>query len=219
MPSVERSQELVKSLFESVINMDEDAARVISNAILNEGVDAYSAITRGLTAAMEKVGVLYANHEYFVPELLLCSDALYASLEILKPHVKIDTSAFRKKIILGTVEGDIHDIGKNLVKIMFEAAGWEVYDLGNDVRISRFVEEQKRVKADLVGLSALMSTSMLAIPKIIELLRAEDKGVMVMAGGAPLNRDIAAKYGANGYAANAGEAVQEALRLLEAKSK
>jgi len=219
MPSVERSQELVKSLFESVINMDEDAARVISNAILNEGVDAYSAITRGLTAAMEKVGVLYANHEYFVPELLLCSDALYASLEILKPHVKIDTSAFRKKIILGTVEGDIHDIGKNLVKIMFEAAGWEVYDLGNDVRISRFVEEQKRVKADLVGLSALMSTSMLAIPKIIELLRAEDKGVMVMAGGAPLNRDIATKYGANGYAANAGEAVQEALRLLEAKSK
>jgi methylmalonyl-CoA mutase cobalamin-binding domain/chain len=219
MPSVERSQELIKSLFESVINMDEDAARVISNAILNEGVDAYSAITRGLTAAMEKVGVLYANHEYFVPELLLCSDALYASLEILKPHVKIDTSAFRKKIILGTVEGDIHDIGKNLVKIMFEAAGWEVYDLGNDVRISRFVEEQKRVKADLVGLSALMSTSMLAIPKIIELLRAEDKGVMVMAGGAPLNRDIAAKYGANGYAANAGEAVQEALRLLEAKSK
>ena len=219
MPSVERSQELVKSLFESVINMDEDAARVISNAILNEGVDAYSAITRGLTAAMEKVGALYANHEYFVPELLLCSDALYASLEILKPHVKIDTSAFRKKIILGTVEGDIHDIGKNLVKIMFEAAGWEVYDLGNDVRISRFVEEQKRVKADLVGLSALMSTSMLAIPKIIELLRAEDKGVMVMAGGAPLNRDIAAKYGANGYAANAGEAVQEALRLLEAKSK
>ena len=219
MPSVERSQELIKSLFESVINMDEDAARVISNAILNEGVDAYSAITRGLTAAMEKVGVLYANHEYFVPELLLCSDALYASLEILKPHVKIDTSAFRKKIILGTVEGDIHDIGKNLVKIMFEAAGWEVYDLGNDVRVSRFVEEQKRVKADLVGLSALMSTSMLAIPKIIELLRAEDKGVMVMAGGAPLNRDIAAKYGANGYAANAGEAVQEALRLLEAKSK
>jgi methylmalonyl-CoA mutase cobalamin-binding domain/chain len=219
MPSVERSQELIKSLFESVINMDEDAARVISNAILNEEVDAYSAITRGLTAAMEKVGVLYANHEYFVPELLLCSDALYASLEILKPHVKIDTSAFRKKIILGTVEGDIHDIGKNLVKIMFEAAGWEVYDLGNDVRISRFVEEQKRVKADLVGLSALMSTSMLAIPKIIELLRAEDKGVMVMAGGAPLNRDIAAKYGANGYAANAGEAVQEALRLLEAKSK
>jgi len=219
MPSVERSQELIKSLFESVINMDEDAARVISNAILNEGVDAYSAITRGLTAAMEKVGVLYANHEYFVPELLLCSDALYASLEILKPHVKIDTSAFRKKIILGTVEGDIHDIGKNLVKIMFEAAGWEVYDLGNDVRISRFVEEQKRVKADLVGLSALMSTSMLAIPKIIELLRAEDKGVMVMAGGAPLNRDIAAKYGANGYAANAGEAVQEAFRLLEAKSK
>ena len=219
MPSVERSQELIKSLFESVINMDEDAARVISNAILNEEVDAYSAITRGLTAAMEKVGVLYANHEYFVPELLLCSDALYASLEILKPHVKNDTSAFRKKIILGTVEGDIHDIGKNLVKIMFEAAGWEVYDLGNDVRISRFVEEQKRVKADLVGLSALMSTSMLAIPKIIELLRAEDKGVMVMAGGAPLNRDIAAKYGANGYAANAGEAVQEALRLLEAKSK
>ena len=210
---------LLQQLKDGVIHFEEDPVKQAAQKVLDEGLDAYDAIMNGLAAGMEVVGDLYDKHEYFVPELLLCSDALYASLEILKPHVKIDTSAFRKKIILGTVEGDIHDIGKNLVKIMFEAAGWEVYDLGNDVRISRFVEEQKRVKADLVGLSALMSTSMLAIPKIIELLRAEDKGVMVMAGGAPLNRDIAAKYGANGYAANAGEAVQEALRLLEAKSK
>lgn len=219
MQSIEKSRRLINDLFDSVVNMDEDAAREISNAIISEGVDAYSAITGGLTAAMEKVGAFYANHEYFVPELLLCSDALYASLEILKPHVKIDNLASRKKIILGTVEGDIHDIGKNLIKIMFEAAGWEVFDLGSDVKISRFVEEQKRVKADVVGLSALMSTSMLAMPKIIELLRAEDKGVMVMVGGAPISREIAASYGANGYAANAGEAVQEAVRILGSKKK
>jgi methanogenic corrinoid protein MtbC1 len=219
MQSVEKSQELIKGLFNSVVNMDENAAREISNSIVSEGVDVYNAVTAGLTAAMEKVGVLYANHEYYVPELLLCSDALYVSLGILKPHLKIDSLASRKKIILGTVEGDIHDIGKNLVKIMFEAAGWEVFDLGNDVKIGRFVEEQKKVKADIVGLSALMSTSMLAMPKIIELLRAEDKGVAIMVGGAPIGRDIAASYGANGYASNAGEAVQEAVRILGVKSK
>jgi len=121
----------------------------------------------------------------------------------------------KRQIVIGTVEGDIHDIGKNLVKIMFEAAGWTVHDLGRDVQLHRFVEEQAKTGSDVVALSALMTTSMMAMPKVIEMLRAENSDVAVMVGGAPLSRDIARSYGADGYADNAGEAVHEAVKMLE----
>jgi methanogenic corrinoid protein MtbC1 len=215
MTTEERTEELVKGLYNAVINMDEDTAREFSRAVLAEGIDAYYAITHGLSAAMDKVGELYTNYEYFVPELLLCADALYAGLEILRPHIKVSGSEAKKQVIIGTVEGDIHDIGKNLVKIMFEAAGWTVHDLGRDVQLHRFVEEQQRTGADIVALSALMTTSMMAMPKVIEMLRDETTGVAVMVGGAPLSADIARNYGADGYADNAGEAVREALKMLE----
>jgi methanogenic corrinoid protein MtbC1 len=143
---------------------------------------------------------------------------LYTGLEILRPHIKIDASEKRMKIVIGTVEGDIHDIGKNLVKIMFEAAGWIVHDLGNDVQLSRFAEEQKKTQADVVALSALMTTSMLAIPKAIEMIRAESPEVTIMVGGAPLSLDIAKEYGADGYADDAGKAVNETLKILETKT-
>jgi methanogenic corrinoid protein MtbC1 len=217
MPSDERKKEILKKLYDAVVDMDEDAAKEWSQAVLNEGVDAYEAVTKGLAAAMVKVGELFANQEYFVPELLLCSDALYAGLEILKPHIKVNEAEVKRQIILGTVEGDIHDIGKNLVKVMFEAAGWVVHDLGADVKLHRFAEEQKRINADLVGLSALMTTSMLAMPKIIEMLRTDDPNIAVIVGGAPLSREIANDYGADGYAGSAGEAVQEAIRVINLK--
>jgi corrinoid protein of di/trimethylamine methyltransferase len=214
MPTGNRKQELVNGLYQAVINMDEDQARALSLAVLDEGIDAYYAVTHGLTAGMDRVGELYASHKYFVPELLLCADALYAGLQILRPHIEVRESEVKKQIVIGTVEGDIHDIGKNLVRIMFEAAGWTVHDLGRDVRLSRFVEEQKRTQADVVALSALMTTSMLAMPKVIEMLRAESPDVVIMVGGAPLSRDIAKSYGADGYADNAGEAVHETLKIL-----
>jgi methanogenic corrinoid protein MtbC1 len=113
------------------------------------------------------------------------------------------------------VEGDIHDIGKNLVKTMFEASGWQVVDLGKDVKLDRFVEEQKKIKADLVGLSALMTTSMMAIEKAVAMLKTADPEVKVLVGGAPLNPEIAAKFGADGYAEDAVCAVQEAGRLIK----
>ena len=215
MPTGDIKQELVNGLYHAVINMDEDRVRELSRAILEEGIDAYYAVTYGLTAGMDKVGELYASHEYFVPEMLLCADALYAGLQILRPHIEVSESEVKRQIVIGTVEGDIHDIGKNLVKLMFEAAGWTVHDLGRDVRLSRFVEEQKRTKADVVALSALMTTSMLAMPKVIGMLRSESPDVVIMVGGAPLSRHIAESYGADGYADNAGEAVHEALKILE----
>jgi methanogenic corrinoid protein MtbC1 len=219
MASAERTEELIKGLYDSIIDMDEDTTRKLSQAVLEEGVDAYYAVTQGLAAAMDKVGELYVNQEYFVPELLLCSDALYAGLEILRPHIKVSGTEIKRQIIIGTVEGDIHDIGKNLVKIMFEAAGWTVHDLGRDVKLARFVEEQSKIQADVVALSALMTTSMLAMPRVIEMLRAKDAKVAIMLGGAPMTRDIAKSYGADGYADNAGEAVQEANKMLKSLGK
>ena len=214
MASEDKKQELIKTLYDAVVNMDDEKSGELSRKIIEEGIDANEAVNEGLTAAMNKVGELYTRKEYFVPEILLCADALYAGLEILRPHIKVEESQTKREIIIGTVEGDIHDIGKNLVKIMFEAAGWVVHDLGCDVRLSRFVEEQKRLGADVVAMSALMTTSMLAMPKLIEMIRAEDKEVAIMVGGAPLTLDIAKSFGADGYADNAGEAVGEALRML-----
>jgi methanogenic corrinoid protein MtbC1 len=183
MTSVERAQELIKGLYDAVVNMDEDSAREICQVVVKEGIDAYDAMTKGLAAGMEKVGELYVAQEYFIPELLLCSDALYAGLEILRPYIKSRETEKKLQIVIGTVEGDIHDIGKNLVKIMFEAAGWVVHDLGKDVKLSRFVEEQNRIQADVVAISALMTTSMLAMPRVIEMLRVKDSKVAIMVGG------------------------------------
>ena len=214
MATEERTQELIKGLYDAVIDMDDEAAGRLSKAALDDGVDPYRALTGGLTAAMEKVGQLYAEHVYFVPELLLCSDALYAGLEVLRPHIKTDQFEKRRQVIIGTVEGDIHDIGKNLVRIMFEASGWTVHDLGKDVALQRFVDEQGRIGADVIALSALMTTSMLAMPTAVQMIKAKDPNVAIMLGGAPLSREIARGYGADGYAPNAGEAVREAKEML-----
>jgi len=153
----------------------------------------------------------------------LCSDALYAGLDILKPYVKSEEQETKLKIVIGTVEGDIHDIGKNLVKMMFEATGWIVYDLGRDVKLGRFVDEQERTNSDVVALSALMTTSMLAMPKVIEMIKARNPNAAIIVGGAPLTRDVAKLYGADGYADSAANAVQEVTemigRLRETKAK
>ena len=219
MGSEDKKQELIKELYDAVVKMDDERSVELSRKILEEGIDANEAVNKGLTAAMNKVGELYTQNVYFVPELLLCADALYAGLEILRPHIKVEEKQTKREIIIGTVEGDIHDIGKNLVKIMFEAADWVVHDLGCDVRLSKFVEEQKRLKADVVAMSALMTTSMMAMPKLVEMIRVEDKDVAIMMGGAPLTMDIAKSFGANGYADNAGEAVKEADKMLERLGK
>lgn len=219
MISTERADEILKQLHDAVVKMDENTARELSQTALKEGIDAYEAVNRGLTAAMDKVGQLYNDNEYYVPELLLCSDAMYAGLEVLRPHIRADTSGKNRKILIGTVEGDIHDIGKNLVKTMFEASGWSVHDLGRDVHLSLFVEEEKRTHPDVVALSALMTTSMLAMPKAIEMIKKENPGIPIMLGGAPLTRDIAMTFGADGYADNAGKAVREADEMLERLGK
>ena len=131
-----------------------------------------------------------------------------------RPEPPAETET-KEQIVIGVVEGDIHDIGKNLVKTMFDAAGWTVHDLGRDVKLERFVEEQQKTNSDIVALSALMTTSMLAMPKVIQMIKAQNPNVAVMVGGAPLTRDVARLYGADGYADNPSEAVREAVRIID----
>lgn len=214
MVSEQRKKEILDAIRNAVVQYDEDQCARWCKTALQEGLDAYEATMKGLAAGMDTVGELYARQEYFVPELLLCSDALYAGLNILRPYIRTDSAAHKGKLLLGVVEGDIHDIGKNLVKTMFEASGWQVVDLGKDVKLDRFAEEQKKIKADLVGLSALMTTSMMAIEKVVGMLKAADPEVKVLVGGAPLSLEIARKFGADGYAEDAVSAVQEAGRLI-----
>ena len=209
-----RKKEILKGLYDAVVVFDEDKVVELSNAALAEDVDAYEAIMDGLAAGMEHVGDLYANQEYFVPEVLMCSDALYAGLDILRPHLSGKESDVKGQVVIGTVEGDVHDIGKNLVKMMFDVAGFTVHDLGRDVKLERFVEEQMETDSDIVALSALMTTSMLAMPKVIEMIKARNPDAMIMVGGAPISREVADNYGADGYAQNAANAVQEAIQMI-----
>jgi len=217
MASEERTKELMKALQEAVVNYDEDKVKELSQAVIDEGVDPFTATMDGLAEGMIQVGDLYNKKEYFVPELLMCADALYAGLDLLKPAIEASgrKSESKGSIVLGVVEGDVHDIGKNLIKMMFEVAGWTVYDLGKDVPLDRFLEEQLRTDSDIVGLSALMTTSMISMPEIVKKLKEKNPKVRVMLGGAPITPEVVEKYGADGYARDAGTAVDEAIKLIK----
>lgn len=221
MASEERTKDILKELRNAVVHYDEDKAVEWAKIALDEGVDPLVASLDGLADGMVDVGELYSKKEYFVPELLMCADALYAGMEILKPAMKDSgrKSETKGSIVLGVVEGDVHDIGKNLVKVMFEATGWDVYDLGKDVPLDQFVEELVKTNCDVVGISALMTTSMLAMPELVKRLREKNPNVRIMLGGAPLNPEIVEKYGADGYARDANSAVEEAVKLFKMLKK
>ena len=154
-------EEILKKLAECVVEFDEDGAKEWAQKALDEGIDAFEAIMDGLAAGMEKVGELYDQQEYFVPELLMSGDALYAGLDVLKPHIKQESVKNLGQVVIGTVQGDVHDIGKNIVKLMFEVGGFEVHDLGRDVPLEKFVEEQLKTDAEIVAMSAMMTMASL----------------------------------------------------------
>ena len=208
--------ELLKDLSDAVVDMDEDKAKEASQRVLDEGLNAYDAIMNGLAAGMVIVGELYDKHEYFVPELLICADALYAGLDILKPHIKPEDLGEKAKsqVVIGTVQGDVHDIGKNIIKMMFEVAGFTVHDLGRDVPLEKFVEEQMRTDSEVVALSAMMTTTMMGMKKVVQMIKEKNPDVAIMLGGAPVTQDVTELFGADGYADSAGNAVQEAIKMI-----
>ncbi len=209
-----RKEEILKKLAEAVVEFEEDVAKEWAQIALDEGMDAFEAIMDGLAAGMETVGDLYDQQEYFVPELLMSADALYAGLDILKPHIKQEAVKKMGQVVIGTVQGDVHDIGKNIIKLMFEVGGFEVHDLGRDVPLEKFVEEQLKTDAEIVAMSAMMTTTMVGMKKVIEMIKAKNPKVAIMLGGAPVTQDVAALWGADGYAESAGNAVQEAIKMI-----
>jgi corrinoid protein of di/trimethylamine methyltransferase len=216
MGKEELREELLKTLSDGVVDMDEATVKEAAQKVLDEGLDPYDAIMNGLAAGMEIVGDLYDKHEYFVPELLIAADALYAGLDILKPHVKLEDKDQKPKgqVVIGTVEGDVHDIGKNLIKMMFEVAGFTVHDLGRDVPLEKFAEEQMRTDSEIVALSAMMTTTMMGMKKVVQMIKEKNPNVAIMLGGAPVTKKTADLFGADGYAESAGNAVQEAIKMI-----
>ncbi len=208
-------EEILKGLSDSVVEYNEDGVKEWSNKALEEKVDPLEAIMDGLAHGMQIVGDLYERNEYFVPEVLMCADALYAGLDILRPHVPQEQSGKMKgQVVIGSIQGDVHDIGKNLVKMMFDVAGFEVYDLGRDVPLENFVKEQLRTDSEIVAMSAMMTTTMLGMKKVIKMIKEKNPNVMIMLGGAPVTRDVSTLFGADGYAESAGNAVTEGIKMI-----
>ncbi|MBU0697843.1 MAG: cobalamin-dependent protein [Proteobacteria bacterium] len=207
-------EELLEQLKDGVINYKEDQVKEASNTWLEDKYMALEGIMDGLAAGMEVVGELYEKHEYFVPEVLMCADALYAGLAILRPHVPKSDSGAVAQVVIGSIQGDVHDIGKNLVKMMFDVAGWQVHDLGRDVPLESFVETQLRTDAEVVAISAMMTTTMLGMKKIIKMIKEKNPNVGIMLGGAPVTKDVANLFGADGYAESAGNAVSEGIKMI-----
>ncbi|MFQ5484110.1 MAG: B12-binding domain-containing protein [Desulfobacterales bacterium] len=215
MATKEKEQELIKGLQDAVINFKIDDAKKLAEEAVEVGADAYTMTMEGLAGGMEVVSEKFDNHEYFVPETLLCAKALYAALDILKPHIKSTGSEAKGQVVLGVMQGDVHDLGKNLIKAIFESAGWSVHDLGRDVPIQKFVDEQLRTDSDIVMLSAMMTTSMVGMKKLIPRIKEKNPKVKIMIGGAPISEKTVEEYGADSTADNAPNALQEAMTMLE----
>ena len=197
-----------------VINYDEEIVVTAAQDVLKYDLDVYKAVMLGLVSGIEEVGDLYERGEYFVPEMMMCSDALYAGLNILRPYLKKADPRLKGQIVIGVVQGDVHDIGKNIVKMMFDAAGFEVHDLGRDVPLEKFVEEQLRTDSEIVCLSAMMSTTAIGMNEIIKQIKEKNPKVKIMVGGAPLNNEMARKWGADGFASDANNAIKYAIKMV-----
>jgi 5-methyltetrahydrofolate--homocysteine methyltransferase len=183
---------------------------------LGEGDSAETILKQGMMAAMGEVGRLFEEGEYFVPELLVAARAMQGGMDILQPLLVAEDVEPVGKIVIGTVQGDLHDIGKNLVGMMLQGAGFEVTDLGSDVAPEKFVEAVKTSGASLVAMSALLTTTMVNMPTTIEALNQAGlrDSVKIMVGGAPVTDQFAQKIGADGYAPDANQAAKLALSLI-----
>jgi len=188
---------------------------------LNNGESAETVLKEGFIQAMDRIGLRFKSGEIYIPEVLLAARAMHAGMEVLKPILSRSTTKWSKKVAIGTVKGDLHDIGKNLVGMMLEGGGFEVIDLGIDVSAEKFVEAIEVHQPQIVGLSALLTTTMREMKTILEAIEKAGlkKKVKTIVGGAPLNEQFARGIGADGYAADAASAVEIVASLLEMNLK
>ena len=214
------SEELFAAMKHSIIDGDEEAAAAVARQALVAGIDPLEAINAGYVAGMSYVGEQFSAGEMFLPDMMLAAEAMKAAVAVLEPEMtrRGTHRTLLGKVVLGTVKGDIHEIGKNLVATMLSASGFEVFDLGVDVPFEKFVEKAREVDADIVGVSALLTTTMTGQRTVIELLAKAGlrPKVKVIVGGAPVTRSWAAEIGADGMSEDAMGAVVLAKKLVGA---
>ena len=204
----------LKALAEAVIKGDPNAAVTITKQAIAEKMPAGDVLKDGLIAGMDVVGVRFKSNEIYIPEVLIAARAMKMAMQVLEPELVKAGVKPVAKFVVGTVQGDLHDIGKNLVAMMMKGAGFEVIDLGVDVTSEKFVEKAKATGAQLVGMSTLLTTTMPKMEKTLKELRNAGLKAKVMIGGAPVTQNYADKIGADGYAADAASAVDVAKRLI-----
>jgi len=200
--------DLLFRLGESLLAGDEEQTGRLTGEALGSGLSPQAILDGGMRPAMERLGERFSRGEAYLPELLLAAETMKAGMEKLKPAIVGGALVPRATLLLGTVEGDIHDIGKNLVKMMFQGAGYRVVDLETNVKAETFLTAYRRERPDLVGLSALLTTTIREMENVIRAIRAEDPSARFIVGGAPVSQGLADRMGANGYAPDAASAVK-----------
>jgi 5-methyltetrahydrofolate--homocysteine methyltransferase len=204
----------LKALADAVIKGDQNKALEITKAAIAEGTAAKEILDNGLIAGMDIVGDRFKKNEVYIPEVLISARAMKMAMEVLEPELVKAGIEPVGKLLIGTVQGDLHDIGKNLVAMMLKGAGFEVIDLGVDVEPEKFVRQVKAANVQLIGMSALLTTTMPGMEKTIKAVKEAGIGVKVMIGGAPVTQDYADRIGADGYAPDAASAVDIAKSLV-----
>lgn len=212
------TEEMYQKLAQALIDGEPEDAEELAKQALEQGIDALSCINEGLTKGIQRVGELFASGEYYLPELIIGADAMKKALDILEPALLGDQKReVVGRVVLGTVAGDLHEIGKTLVGTMLTANGFQVTDIGVDKKPAEFVAAIKDANADIVGASALLTTTMIQQIKLIEAIEEADlrEQVKVLVGGAPVTESYAKEIGADGYAEDAISSVDVAFRLMD----
>jgi len=207
---------VIQDIYNAVIEMEQERVEELVKQEIDAGAGISKILNEGLIAAMDEVGQRFADGEFFVPEMLQAAHAMKAGLDVLRPYMSQGESGNKGTIVIGTVKGDLHDIGKNLVAMMLEGAGFGVIDLGVDVDTDQFLAAAAENKADIVGMSALLTTTMPGMEALIKAIRERGLAYKTMVGGAPVTPAYARKIGADGYGEDAPGAVETARRLLNA---
>ena len=208
---------ILEDINKSVIEMDVDKAYELTQKAVTDGYKAETILYEALIPAMDLVGEQYENGKRFVPEMLLAAKAMKSAMELLRPKLIESGISSKGRVVIGTVEGDLHDIGQNLVSMMMEGAGFEVHNAGTETTSDEFIRLAKENNADIIGLSALLTTTMTHMPEVIK-ARAEaglDDKIKVLIGGAPVDKDFSEEIGADGYASDASTAVRLAKKVRE----
>jgi methanogenic corrinoid protein MtbC1 len=207
--------ELLDRLQQLVVSLDQAGVEETTREAIAAGLSPQDIVSKGLAAGMELIGKGYEEGELFVPELMLSARATLAALDILRPHLAGQGLGPPGKVVLGTVQGDIHDIGKNIVGIVLEGDGFEVHDLGGDVPPQEFVSKAEEVDADVVGLSALISLAVSKMAETVDIVRRSGLQAKVIVGGAAVTPDTAEAIGADAYGRDAWEALRRVRRLVQ----